>query len=73
MRAVKLRLVTPDDVPVVPWYRKRAVVLTGRVLWCLLVGAWLVLKMTVVVVGVILGLFLIMVGIGSHFVGGSHR
>jgi hypothetical protein len=73
MRAVQLRIVKPDEVPVLPWYRQRAVVLTARIFWCLLIGLWLVIKTTVAVVGVMLGMFLIVVGVGAHFVGGAQR
>jgi hypothetical protein len=75
MRAVKLKVIKPDDPPPllsrIPWRPalRRTWLILSWSLWIL----WQITKMTVVVVGIMIGVWLIIVGFLSHFVGGPPR
>ena len=75
MRAVKLRIVTPQETtPVKPRVNWRAAlreigIIVPWLLWTL----WEMVKLALVVVGVIVGMFLMMTGVFAHFIGGPPR
>jgi hypothetical protein len=72
-RRQSLRIIRPET-PVAacrPWWRARGLMVTGAVLWWLLTFAWGLAKALVVVALAIIGAVLMVVGILTHFVGGS--
>jgi hypothetical protein len=72
MRAVRLRVVHPEEM-VTPWYKTRPAVITGKVLWWLLTFLWGLTKALAMVLVVLVSVVLMMVGFVAHFVGGPPR
>jgi hypothetical protein len=67
----RLRVVSPQEVAVVPWYRERWVVIAAAVLWWIATYLFWLAVAVVITAVFLFGLVLTLVGVMAHFVGES--